>query len=223
MEVYFLPALAVAIFIVVAVVGHIMAKRRREALAAFAQSKGLVFCSQPGAVHETYDALDFRPFGNGHGRRSQNLISGNADGVDWEIFDYRYKTGSGKHQQVHRHHVVAARVGLHLPRLSMRPEGFFDRVAAAVGFDDIDFESDAFSRRYHVKCSDRRLAYDLIHPQMIEYLMTIDAHDWQMAGRLILIVGDRYCAPERLSGLMSAVVGFTERLPAYVREDLSRA
>ena len=58
-----------------------------------------------------------------------------------------------------------------VPDLLIRPEGFFDKVAGAFGFDDIDFESEEFSRAFFVKSSDKRFAYDVLHPRMLELLM----------------------------------------------------
>ncbi len=58
-----------------------------------------------------------------------------------------------------------------LPDLVIRPEGLVDRIGAAIGFEDIDFESAEFSRRFHVSGSDKRFAYDVIHARMMEFLL----------------------------------------------------
>ena len=58
-----------------------------------------------------------------------------------------------------------------LPDLFIRREGIFDSVKRAFGFDDIDFESAEFSKRFFVKSSDKRFAYDVIHPKMMEFLL----------------------------------------------------
>ena len=58
-----------------------------------------------------------------------------------------------------------------MPDVLLRREGLFDRMAGALGFDDIDFESVEFSRRFHVKSSDKRFAYDLIDAGMMQFLL----------------------------------------------------
>ena len=52
-----------------------------------------------------------------------------------------------------------------------RGEGLFDKLRGALSFGDIDFESEAFSRRFHVASSDKKFAYDVVHPRMMEWLM----------------------------------------------------
>src|SRR5205085_4299284 len=50
------------------------------------------------------------------------------------------------------------------PGLLIRPETLMDKVAGALGFDDIDFESEEFSRRFLVKSPDKKFAYDVVSP-----------------------------------------------------------
>src|SRR4051795_3514424 len=90
--------LFVCVFAVVGIFGIFNAKKRRQALGTLAAQLGLKFAAKPGDVHERYERDDcsFQPFGQGRSRRSTNLISGSTGGIDWEIFDYRYTTGSGK-------------------------------------------------------------------------------------------------------------------------------
>jgi len=194
------------------------AKKRRDALRLFAFENGFEFVSSPGEVHRKYAI--FTPFDSGHSRRSENLVYGRRGELDWELFDYRYVTGSGKNRQTHRFGIAAARIPLALAPLTIRPENFFDRIAAAVGFDDINFESEAFSRAYHVSCSDRKLAYDLIHPQMIEYLMSVARVNWQFAGNMVVLHKSGTYQPDELLFAIKLVEGFLERVPDFVRQDV---
>ena len=50
-------------------------------------------------------------------------------------------------------------------------EGLFSKLAQAVGYDDIDFESAEFSRKFCVRSKDKRFAYDVCHPRLMEYLL----------------------------------------------------
>lgn len=214
----FLAFAALAVGIVIAIYSYLAAEKRRKELHELADSLGLSFRAHPNGIHDRYRA--FTPLDRGHSRRSTNLIEGTRNGIRWEMFDFRYKTGSGKNQQTHHVGVVIATVPMVLPRLRMRPEGIFDKLAAAIGFDDINFESDEFSRRYHVSSCDRKLAYDLLHPQMIEYLLMLPRYDWQLAGPVILIWNSSRYRPSELPLVMSAIEGFVDRIPEYVREDL---
>lgn len=209
-----------AIALAVAILSWLNESKRRKALAELARRIGFDF--EPGAAAWSGDEFEgYTPFEQGHSRRASNVLSGARGGAQWELFDYQYTTGSGKNRSTHRYGIVLARVRLALPRLTMRPEGFLDKVAAMAGFDDINFESEAFSRRYHVKCADRQRCYDLIDPRMIEYLLSLPAVHWQLGPGLILIVRQGRFDPAEMQRTIAMIEGFLERVPAHVRHDLA--
>jgi hypothetical protein len=207
--------------VAVLVLGSIFERRRRRALAAFAGRAGMSFT--PGDAGEIYLGYDgFTPFGQGRSRRASNHVQGRRGEVDWDFFDYRYTTGSGKNRRTHHYGIAAAKVGLMLPTMTLRPEGMFDKIASLAGFDDLNFESEEFSRRYHVKGEDRQRIYDLIHPKMMEYLLSLPASHWQLGPGLILQIHGGHYDPAQMAGVMEKVQGFLARIPSYVREDLVR-
>ncbi len=220
----YFPFLIVGFFVLAAgaiiVLSVLSAKKRREELGAWAASQGWEF-----REHVPDDLLaalaDFEPFGKGRGRRASNYVTGRRGEVVWELFDYRFETGSGKNRRTHHYGVVAARLpALSFPRLVIRPEGVADRVASVLGFDDLNFESEAFSTRYHVTSDDRRRAYDIIHPQMIEYLLSLEPDRWELGGpRVVRTRAGRYPATQ-LPRVIDAIEAFVAHLPAYVRDDL---
>ncbi len=218
----FVVALFFAIAITVGVLAHRAAERHRRELSCFAVDHQLQFNPDARTAHDRY--AGYSPFGQGSSRRSSNLIQGRWNQIDWEMFDYQYTTGSGKNRTTHRVGVVAALITggagrVVFPRLDMRAEGLFDQLVSLAGFD-INFESEQFSRRYHVRCEDRKFAYDLIHPHMIEYLMSAVApRHWQLAGdRIVLTRNGRYSIAE-LGETMELVRGFVARIPGFVRQD----
>jgi hypothetical protein len=94
-------------------------------------------------------------------------------------FDYHYETHSTDskgHRQTHHHYFSCFL--LHLPRsfpeLVIAREGFFSKVAQAFGYDDIDFESHEFSRKFCVRSPDKKFAYDICNARMMEYLLAND-------------------------------------------------
>ena len=163
----------------------------------------------------------FTPFGVGRSRRASNLIAGERGGARWEMFDYRYTTGSGKNRRVNRFGVVVARVGLAFPRATLRPEGVFDSIASLAGFGDIEFQSETFSRRYHVSGEDRRRIYDLVHPGMTEYLLSLPAVHWQLGPGVVLLTRRGSYAADELRRATEMIEGFLARVPGYVRADLA--
>ncbi len=198
-------------------IAYALAEKRRKELEALAEQLGLFFAPHADEVHDRYEG--FTPFGAGSSRRSSNLLHGQRGEVLWQLFEYRYTTGSGKQRQTHSYGIAAATVPIWFRKLQIRPEGIFDKLAAFVGYDDINFESEQFSRRYHVSCDVRKFAYDVIHPQMIEYLLGCPAHAWQIAGNIILIHKSGSFSAYEAKRIIEMVEGFLERIPAYVRED----
>ena len=132
---------------IVALVGAIIAytmyeaKKRRETMMEHAEAMGLTFF--PDGDPELLERLSlFKLFNQGHSRKMKNLIQGDSGEVKIAIFDYHYTTGGGKNSQHHQQSVVALQSNeLICPDFTMRPEGMFDRIGSALGFQDIDFES----------------------------------------------------------------------------------
>lgn len=180
------PALPILFFLLaavgVAVLGYfsyLQAKRRREELANLAQQLGWRFSPDRDRSHDDQYA-HFEIFRRGHSRYAYNTLTGEivAEGRTFpaKMGDYRYRvtSGSGKNRSTRTYNFSYLIIHIPLqpfPDVLIRPEGIFDKVAGTFGFDDIDFESAEFSRRFYVTSSDKRFAYDLLHPQMMEFLL----------------------------------------------------
>ncbi|MEO1496941.1 MAG: hypothetical protein AAFV43_07295 [Planctomycetota bacterium] len=151
---------------------------RTEMLRRLAERLGLRFTPKhhtlPGRVSDMAD------FARGHSRYAYNTLHGplrvGSVTLDVQAGDYHFAVtrSNGKSSSTQHYNLsyLAVRVGLPgTPRVTLRREGFFDTVSAAFGFNDIDFESAEFSRKFHVSSSDKRFAYDLLHPRAIELLL----------------------------------------------------
>jgi hypothetical protein len=100
----------VVIFIVVLVVGYISSLKRREAMAAVAAKLGLQFMPHKDRyMPRRYNFLD--KLRRGSNRYAFNVLSGGYQGHEVLIFDYHYKTGSGKNT----HHYYLSFFILNLP------------------------------------------------------------------------------------------------------------
>ena len=168
--------IAVAVIIGVALIATLgylawlAEKKRREEMVALAQELGLRF--DPGIDHDHDDEYaQFEIFRRGHSRVARNTLHGSIQLFDQDCSldagDFRYKvtSGSGKNRRTttHRFSYLIVHPPWDTPPLLIRPEGIFDKVAGAFGFDDIDFESVEFSKRFYVKSTDKRFAYDVLH------------------------------------------------------------
>ena len=215
-----LPCLMFAGFAVLAgvliAVGIWRARKRREAMTALARRLGLAFYpSDPWNLPVWYGRLEL--FGRGRSRRAENVMSGEIDGRTVVAFDYRYTTGSGKNKHTHYFQVVVWLLPIQAPGLRLRPENLLDRVASWVGWDDIDFESDEFSRRYHVACEDRRFAYDIFHARLIDYLLRCGSvPSMEMNGVFLALYEPGLGGPERVERLLAIGRTVIDMIPGYV-------
>lgn len=181
-----------ALVIVLAIHSHKQEKERTAKLAQFAAGREWYF--EPEKVRdfdEKYSDFDF--FRRGGNRYASNILSGRHQEFEVEVFDYHYETHSTDskgRRQTHHHRFSVAVLDAPFPlkNLTIRPEGIFDKLSAAFGWDDIDFESAEFSRRFHVQSEDRRWAYDVIHPRTMEYLLGCPAYEFHFSARNRLAV-----------------------------------
>jgi len=104
------------------------------------------------------------------------------------VFDYRFQTGSGKSRQDHNCTMLMLVFKQVFPQLTIGPENFGLRIAEAVGLaNDIKFESGEFSRKFCVRSPDKKFAYDICNPQMIDYLLGNPALHIEIQGPCLLL------------------------------------
>lgn len=212
----------VALFVVLAIASAHFAKKRREAIEAFAKAKGLTFISEKRHdLDERYPS--FECLRRGKNRYAYNRLEGAWRGRPMLAFDYHYETESkdskGKRRTSH-HHFTAAILTPDLPLkpLAIRPEGLFDRVGAFFGWDDIDFESAEFSRRFHVNSPDRKWAYDVIHARAMERLLAGPRVSVAFDERHAIVWNGSTMGVEDLAAAADLVSDLFDMLPDYVVE-----
>ena len=159
------------------------AKKRRDALQAIAGQLGLSFSPEKDRFLASlfsflkHVASTGSSFSNRRNSYAFNVMSGTAgDGSEVRVFDYHYETRSkdsnGRSQTKHHYFSIFTLIlPASFPELIIEPEGIFSKLGQALGFDDINFESMEFSRRFHVKSKDKKFAYDFCNGLMIDYLL----------------------------------------------------
>jgi hypothetical protein len=228
----FLVALAViAVIALIAWQAKVQAereRRRRAALAAFAQQNGMRFSEgDPWNLDGRYRGVG--DIGNGHDRYAFDVLR--LDQPPLTAFQYHYKTWetrtvrrgdrtvTERYEKDHWRKYLILETGAQFPSFVMRPEGLFDKLAGFVGFDDIDFESEEFSKRYFVKSANKEFAYALIHPQMMEFLMNLGFAMQLETGLLILDLTPYDFDAPGVREAIARVAGFVNRIPDFVWQD----
>jgi hypothetical protein len=165
-------------------------------------------------------------FDKGHSQRVFNVFHGNinVDGSPRELWagDFRYKTGGGKNQSTHHFSYVILPTPEVGPRVWVRPENLLDAAAATLGFNDLDFESVAFSDAFHVKADDERYAYDLFAPPLIEFfLQHCPPHVRFGDGWLVLHDGNRW-TPQQFEQYVAIAARISTLWPRHLLAEVRR-
>jgi hypothetical protein len=225
------PILMIGLFVTLLVAGIIYslvaAKKRREELGTLAGRLGLNFSPDHDRnLPARFAFLD--RLAKGSNRYAFNVMSGPFAGQTVLAFDYHYETHStdSKGRRRTQHHYFSFFILLlraNFPELTIAPEGIFSKVAQAFGYDDIDFESHEFSRKFCVRSKDKKFAYDVCHVRFMEYLLGNQDLSIEFEGPAIA-TGFRSClkAPEiernlhRLGEIRSFLPQYLFTQPGYV-------
>lgn len=221
--------LVVCLIAVGAYYSHLAAKKRRDALAALAAQNGWRFVPDRDSEHDDR-FRHFKIFRKGTGRYAYNSLYGQVEidevAYPFKTGDFHYETTSTNSKgqtTTHHHHFSYLLVDVPYPgapELSIRPEGFLDKLSGFFGFDDIDFESAEFSSRFHVKSSDKRFAYDVVHPRMMEFLLATLGPTLSISQGHCCITQGQTWKPEEFGHYLEWTRTFFDRWPRHVTADL---
>ncbi|MGC4937273.1 hypothetical protein [Kribbella sp. DT2] len=220
------PVLIVVLVVVVAGAAiwfnYAMAKKRREEFAAFAAQQGLSYVPENNALAGQWGG---EPFQHGDHRRAKNVLTGAFQGRQIVAFDYSYQTHStdskGRRQtQTHKYGVVVMQLPGPLPHLQVTHEGIFGgAVANALGFRDLQFESDQFNRAFRVKADDERFGHAVVHPRMMELLLARGEIGWRIEGNSLIGWDGGAHTPVEVTNRLHLLQQVVDQVPPYVWRD----
>lgn len=182
--------LIAAVIVIVVIVQHKLAAKRREELFQLSVNLKLDFFHDD-MIGAMVSHMQFRELSVGHSRKASNIMAGDFHGNKLTMFDYQYTTGSGKSKETHYLSFAVLDTCMGFSEMMIREEGLLDGLASAIGFDDIDFESEEFSRKFYVRAEDKKFAYDVIHPRMMQFLLANIGWNVHMLGSSILVYNGR--------------------------------
>lgn len=206
---------AIAAFVVI----QVQAAKRRQTLAAWALSHGLEFHSAHddslGDRHPHFACLN-----RGDHRYADNVMEGQIEGHRVCAFDYHYETSNGDDKT--RHHLSAVIVTTNLPLkpLVIRHRNFLDQVAAAVGFEGIQFEWTEFNKEFHVTSSDHRWAFDVLPQATMEFLMNSPKFTLEFQLCQVMAYRNALFQPADFDSAIQVVEGILRRLPPSLVKEL---
>ncbi len=219
---FFILIAALVIFLIIQ--GAKQAKKRQADLVAWAEARQFQFSPDHDRTFDDRFA-EFSSLRQGRNRYAYNISDGEYRGRFLTAFDYHYETEStdskGNTETTHHHFsAVVIEAGVPLKPLSIRPEGFFDKIGEFLGFDDIDFESAEFSRTFYVKSPDRRWAFDVLHQRTMEMLLEAPRFTIEFQPGRVLIWRGGVLAADDFQAALDVVTHLLDLIPAAVLEDL---
>ncbi|RMH04166.1 MAG: hypothetical protein D6702_03800 [Planctomycetota bacterium] len=194
------------------------ARIRGEEYRAFAAEHGWTYIQKRDrGLARTHRALDRLRVGSN--RYGYDHAWGEWGGYPAESFNFHYQTGSGKSTHHHYLSVVMIRLEREFPELRIHPEGIFQKIGQAIGFQDIDFESVEFSKRFEVKCRNKKFAYDFCHTRMMEYLLRHPETAIELEGRVLVSYGRGNLRASELPARLEALLEIRRLMPEYLFRD----
>lgn len=213
--------LAVVLVVVGAVYAWQQKQKRREDLAAWAFQHGLTFSHDD---QHRLDRLELHLFSLGDGRGCENVVSGTWQDrpvhlADYWYYDEDHDNEGGTSRTYHRFSIGLTKVDAWLPPVRIGHETALSRLGDKLGFGDVDFESEAFNRKFRVKAADREFAYKLLDARMLGWLLTTaGGHCYEVSGQWLLVHCKRL-PPGKLTTLLYAAKGFVDQIPRLVWTD----
>ena len=192
-------------------------RKRRMALAAWAQKEGLYFSPERDDLMVNQFS-DLKCFDHGRDRYAENVISGAWQGYGIQAFDYHFTSGYGRTETDHAFPALVVGAPARLKPLFIRPAGFRDKVAQTMGTEDIQFESAEFNRKFVVHAPDRKWAYDVLHPRAMELLLQTPSLAIEFSERSVIASRDGCFKVPDFAQALALVVGLLDLLPNYVMQ-----
>ncbi len=200
---------------VIAGVAYLIQKRRREKFEKVAERLGLRFRrGKDDGLPRQYGFLD--KLSQGRNRYARNILSGGYKGHEITAFDFHCTVGAGKNKRNISFSFCILHLNAHFPELTITTEGVFSKLVQSLGYDDIDFESHEFSRKYVVRSSDKKFAYDVCNARMIEHLLHSPIENLEIDGPCIALGSNTCINPDAIEYQLYRLVKIRERLPNYL-------
>jgi len=191
--------------------------RRRRALRKLATRHGLTYHKSPDfTIPGAYSFLS--RIARGFDRHAFNILRGEYAGQTVLAFDYHYVTLVGFRGKHHFVSVFLLEQSAAFPEVEIIPRSLEQRISEALGMTSIAFESVQFNEAFVVRSVDRRFAYDVCHPQMMELLLKRPAASIEIEDGCIAICYDERVQASDIELSLDALVSIRSMMPAHLYE-----
>lgn|GEM_PF-6568305 len=157
----------------------------------------------------------FWPF-DGPIRSIRNVVTGPIGDLSFEAFEFEliYQNEKGR-VQGEWVTVVSISMPVAFPGVSI---GFVEGWTCPI----VATESVQFNKIYPVRSEDPRFAFGLIHPQMIEFILSSRVPAIQIGGSRLVVVSSDKLDAHAIGAMRSFYQKFWEFVPNYIKEDFAK-
>jgi hypothetical protein len=150
-------------------------------------------------------------------RYAFNILRGSYHEQALFVFDYHFQTQEGKNTHEHFGTILMLIVKESFPELTIGPESFGLKIAEAFGVaNDIKFESAEFSRKFCVRSKDKKFAYDVCNPKMMEYLLTNPGLQIEIQGPVISLAFEPQLPVGQIEFNLQQLAEIRSLMPQYL-------
>ncbi|HTR42942.1 MAG TPA: hypothetical protein VMH87_15110 [Pseudomonadales bacterium] len=154
----------------------------------------------------------------GEDRYAFNILEGTYQDQKLFVFDYHFKTGNREDNDRYCSMFMLIEQE-YFPQVVIEPvnlEDIFSRIANVFTNSEIKFESAEFSRTYRVRSSDKKFAYDVCNPQMMDYLLANGNLRIEIQGPVILLAHIPQAPVEAIEPGLQTLAQIRSLLPQYL-------
>jgi hypothetical protein len=188
----------------------------RQEMADFAAESGFYFAVSNKELVRRWSGS---PFGQGDIRTARNVVTGYQQGRRVVAFDYKFGD-IGRPSE--RYGVVVIRLKTGLPRIEVTDRRLADAVLDTVRTGRIEAESEQFNREFSVLAADQRYGHAMMHPRMMEFLLSQEPLPWRIEGADLICWAEGRLWPATVLERAEYLAGIAELIPAFVWADYGR-
>lgn len=154
----------------------------------------------------------------GEDRYAFNILEGTYQDQKLFVFDYHFRIGPGDNDE--RYYTMFMLIEQeYFPQTLIEPgssEDVFSRAANLFTNNDIKFESAEFSRTFRVRSGDKKFAYDVCNPQMMDYLLANGQLSIEINGPAILLAHTPQVPVDAIELGLERLAQIRSLLPEYL-------
>jgi len=157
-----------ALFIVL-YIPVITAKKRNKLFIDFATSNNYkaIFNNNTENIIKTHQ---FSLFKEGIFKNIERIVAGNINNLKFILFDYKYIPFVSSKKGYLKQTIIILETNKQIPEFKITPENIFDKIKNAVGFSDINFDSNPeFSSAFKLIGKDEKQIREFFNPSLLTY------------------------------------------------------